>query len=240
MRRVLSSIGIGTATVDTILPKSELSPGETVDLTVELEGGDSTQEIESIYFALLTQVEGEDVVLEQFELSDSFTLDSGDSRTRTTHITVPRSTPLTRDDQRVWLKTGLDIEWAVDPTDEDTVEIVPDDRLGMLLEVIEELGFTPAAVTTQTTPWLDRREFLQAFSYTPERDRWPNLDGLTAMPVVRSDDLRVFVEIDEREEFEHLTDQDYDKQEVSITFDTTNRDVLRRRLESTIESHTNV
>lgn len=240
MKRVLSSIGIGTATVDTILPKAELTPGETVELTVELDGGDSTQEIEAIYFALLTQVDGEDVVLEQFELSDSFSLESGDSKTRTTDITVPRSTPLTREDQRVWLKTGLDIEWAIDPTDEDTVEIVPDDRLDMLLEVLKELGFTTAAVTTRTTPWLDRREFLQAFSFSPDGELWPDLDGLTAMPVVRSESLRAFVEIDEREEAEHLTDQDFDKQEVSMTFKTTNRDLIRRRVESTIESHTNV
>lgn len=240
MKRVLSSIGVGSATVDTILPKTELTPGETVDLTVELDGGDSTQEIESIYFSLLTQVDGEDVVLDQFELPDSFSLESGDSRTRTTDMTVPRSTPLTRDGQRVWLKTGLDIEWAVDPTDEDTVEIVPNDRLGVFLEVIEELGFTSDAVTTRSTPWLDRREFLQAFSFTPEGDRWPDLDGLTAMPVVRSESLRVFVEIDEQEEAEHLTDQDFDKQEVSMTFETTNPDIIRRRLESTIESHTNV
>lgn len=240
MRRVLSSIGIGAATVDTILPKTELTPGESIEVTVELEGGDSDQEITGVYFALLTQVDGDDVMLDRFQLGESFTLATGESRTTTTDITIPRTTPLTRNGQQVWLKTGLDIEWAVDPTDEDTVEIVPDSHLDAVLDALNTLGFTVSHVGVEGTPWLDRRQFLQEFAFTPDGDQWPDLDGVTVMPVLRGEDLRVFVEIDERESAEHLTDQDYDKQEVSITFDTTNPDIIRRRLRSTIETHTHV
>ncbi|WP_227378830.1 sporulation protein [Haladaptatus halobius] len=240
MKRVLSSIGIGAATVDTILPKTQLKPGETVEVTVELEGGDSDQEITAIYFALLTQVDDDDVVLDQFQLNESFTLATGESRTTTTDITVPRSTPLTQDGQQVWLKTGLDVKWAVDPTDKDTIEIVPDAYLNALLDALNKLGFTTSHIGIEETPWLDRRQFLQKFEFTPDGDQWPDLDGVTVMPVLRGEDLRVFMEIDECESAEHLTDQDYDKQEVSITFDTTNLDIIRRRLKSTIEAHTHV
>lgn len=240
MGRVLSSIGVGAATVDTILPKTELTPGETVELTIELEGGDSDQEIESIYLAVLTRVGGDDFVLEQFRLAESFTLAAGESRTETTDITVPYSTPLTRDGQHVWLKTGLDIDWAVDPTDEDTVEIVPDTQFSALLDALDRLGFVADHVEMSETPWLDGRQFLQAFAFTPDGDQWPDLDGVTVMPVPRDEDLRAFVEIDEREEAEHLTDQEYDKQEVSLTFDTTDSDIIQGRLKSTIESHTHV
>jgi sporulation-control protein len=239
MKRVLSSIGIGAATVDTILPKTQLKPGETVEVTVELEGGDSDQEITAIYFALLTQVD-DDVVLDQLQLDESFTLATGESRTITTDITVPRSTPLTQDGQQVWLKTGLDVKWAVDPTDKDTIEIVPDAYLNALFDALNRLGFTTSHIGIEETPWLDRRQFLQKFEFTPDGDQWPDLDGVTVMPVLRDEDLRVFMEIDECESAEHLTDQDYDKQEVSITFDTTNLDIIRRRLKSTIEAHTHV
>lgn len=240
MKHVLSSIGIGAATVDTILPKTQLKPGETVEVTVELEGGDSDQEITAIYFALLTQIDDDDVVLDRFQLDESFTLAAGESRTTTTDITVPRSTPLTRDGQQVWLKTGLDIKWAIDPTDRDTIEIVPDEYLNALLDALDKLGFTASHIGIEETPWLDRRQFLQKFEFAPDGDQWPNLDGVTVMPVPRGEDLRVFVEIDESESAEHLTDQDYDKQEVSITFETTNIDIIRRRLKSTIEAHTHV
>lgn len=50
MNQVLSSIGIGAATVDTVFPRTELVPGETVTADVELYGGDATQEIDGIYF----------------------------------------------------------------------------------------------------------------------------------------------------------------------------------------------
>lgn len=89
MRRVLSSIGIGSATVDTILPRTELHPGDTV------------------------------------EIPGSFTLAPEESRTARTDVTLPPWTPITRGDQAVWLRTVLDIEWAVDPSDEDAIDVVP-------------------------------------------------------------------------------------------------------------------
>ena len=239
MGRLLSSIGIGAATVDTILPKTELHLGETVEVTVELEGGDSDQQIDTVYFALLTQVKGKDVVLDQFELGESFTLAAGESRTATTNITVPYSTPLTLGDQRVWLKTELDIDWAVDPTDEDTIEIVPDAYLRTLLDTLKDLGFTISHVGIEETPWLDHRAFLQSFTFTPDSERWPNLDGLRIMPVARGEDLRVFIEFDKHENIEELNHQDYNKQEISITFETTNPEMIQRRLKSEIDTYTN-
>ncbi|WP_049922847.1 sporulation protein, partial [Halopiger djelfimassiliensis] len=44
MKRILSSLGIGAATVDTVLPTT-LTAGETVDVS----GGNDSQEIDGIY-----------------------------------------------------------------------------------------------------------------------------------------------------------------------------------------------
>lgn len=240
MGRVLSSIGIGSATVETVLPKTSLHPGETVEVAVELTGGSADQAIDDVAFALHTDVDGEDVILDEFALGESFTLAAGESRTETTDLTVPPSAPLTRDGQRVHLETRLDIDWAVDPTDDAPVEVVPGERLAALLEAVERLGFEADGASTHETPWLDERGFLQALRFTPDPERWPNLDALTVMPVVRPDDLRVFVEIDVHEDAEETTEVAYDKQEVSITFDTTDVDMMRRRLKSEIETRTHV
>lgn len=240
MGRVLSHIGIGGAAVDTILPDTDLAPGETVELTIELEGGDADHEIQGIYFTLLTDVDGDDVTLAELRLDEPFTLAAGESTTTTTDMTLPRSTPVTGGDQAVWLETGLDIDWAVDPTDRDTVDIVPDEHLAALFEALEELGFTPEEVGTARTEWLEDREFVQRFAFAPDPDRWPDLDGLALMPVLRGEDVRVFLEIDEDEDAEHLTDHDYDAQEVTLTLETTNVDMLRRRLKAAIEQHVNV
>lgn len=240
MGRVLSHIGIGGAAVDTILPDTDLAPGETVELTVQLEGADTDHEIQGISLTLLTDVEGDDHTLAEYRLGEPFTLAAEESQTRTADITLPRSTPVTLGSQEVWLETGLDIDWAVDPTDRDAVEVVPDDHLAALFEALEELGFTREAVGTARTDWLDSREFAQTFAFEPEPERWPDLDGLTLMPVLRGEDVRVFLEIDEDEDAEHLTDQDYDVQEVTLTLETTHVDMVRRRLKSTIDQHVNV
>lgn len=140
----------------------------------------------------------------------------------------------------VSLPPPLPYRRAADPTDDDTVDIAPDAHLGALLDALDRLGFTANHVEIEETPWLDRRQFLQAFAFTPDGDQWPDLDGVTVMPVLRGEGLRVFVEIDKHEDAEDLTDQEYDKQEVTITIDTTHTDMIQRRLESTIESHTHV
>lgn len=124
MNRLLSSIGIGAATVDTLLPKTEFTPGETVEATVEMTGWNAEQEIDGLYFALLTRVDDEHVVVDQDEITESVSLAPGETRTLTTEVTVPPWTPITEGECRVWLKTGLDISWAVDPNDEDAVDVV--------------------------------------------------------------------------------------------------------------------
>lgn len=240
MGRVLSHIGIGGAAVDTILPDTDLVPGETVTLTIELEGGDADHEIQGISLTLLTDVEGEDHTLAEYRLDEPFVLAAGESQTRTADITLPRSTPVTLGAQAVWLETGLEIDWAVDPTDRDAVAVVPDDHLAALFEALEELGFAREAVGTARTDWLDSRAFVQTFAFAPDPEQWPDLDGVTLMPVLRGEDVRVFLEIDEDEAAEHLSEGDYDAQEVALTLETTHVDMLRRRLQATIDQHVNV
>lgn len=241
MSRILSSIGIGGATVDTVLPETQLSPGTTVEATVELEGGSSDQEIDEIYLALVTRGGGGETVLDTFKITDSITLSTGDTRTVTTPVTLPLWTPLTRGGQQVFLETGLTIDWAVDPSDEDAIEVVPGPRVEAVFEAVDDLGFVFDHTEIEESPWLDRQPFVQEFEYVPEADPFrETLDSLTVACVPREDDLRVFVEIDEREEAEEYTDIDYDEQEVALTFETTHTDIMRRQLKSTIDQYTHV
>lgn len=239
MSRVLSSIGIGSATVDTILPETDLSPGTTIEASVELEGGESDQRIDGISFVLLTNGVSGDTELDSFEISDEFTLEAGTTQTMTTTVTIPRWTPLTRDGQHVWLKTRLDIDWAVDPTDEDTIEVVPGPHVSALFDAIDELGFSATTAELEPSPWLDRQPFVQEFEFVPTTETYgEEIDSLTVACVPRADDLRVFIEIDEREEAEAFADIDYDEQEISVVFDTTNVDMIRRQLRNAIDQYT--
>lgn len=239
MKRVLSSIGIGAASVDTILPRTELHPGEQVEADVEMIGGDSTQEIDGIYFSLEAQVDGETVVLDEFDVADSFTLEPDEEQTISTTFQLPYWTPITRGGPTVSLKTGLDIDWAVDPTDEDALEVVPDEFVTALFDAVEEMGFVYDHVGIEESPWLDRQPFVQEFQFVPRSgDHVGSLDELTVMCVPRGDDMRVFVEIDKNDPVEDLSEFDFDEQEVALTFDRADPDMMRRRIRNNIERHT--
>lgn len=239
MSQLLSRLGIGAATVDTLLPRTELVPGETVEMTVEIDGGDAAQEIDAIYFALLTRDAGEDHVIDQFQLTEPFTLPAGETRTVNQSITIPRWTPITRDGRRVWLKTGLDVSWAVDPDDEDNIEVVPDSYVEALIGAIDELGFDYRDSSLREPDWLEDRPFAQAFSFVPGAEAYrDDLDELTVVCVPRDAELRTVIEIDEREPAEETGSVAFDVQEVFHTFDTSDATMVRRQLESTIDQYT--
>jgi len=240
MKRVLSSIGIGSATVDTVFPQTELVPGETVTAEVELYGGDATQEIDDIYFDLKTRLsEGdEERVITEFDIDKEIELSPGDERTVPVDIEIPPWAPLTRGGTSVWLETGLDIDWAVDPTDEDRIDIVPDEYIGALFDALDEMGFALRYAELVETPYLDDRPFAQELDFRPTDSRFTDdLDELEITLVPRSGDLRVFVEFDTVDEIADEYDMDFDEMEASLTFDRADADTIRRRLKNEIKQY---
>lgn len=300
MGRVLSRVGVGGATVDTILPSDEFSPGEHVTATVEMVGGDSEQTIETVYLKLVAYTHDDETehVLDTYELLDgTVVLGADETKTIETELRLPLWTPITSNDGiTVRIDTGLDIEWAVDPTDKDDIDVVPNEFIDALFAAISELGF--ASLGTQLideVSWVDDRPVVQKFAFVPESEPFDahlDLLGITCIP--REDDLRVAVEINEidvtadnpeleakaeegaaarlwtegkksvedafyvgdspRElderyaEHQHRTerkgaitselDLDFDKQEVTITFENPYPDQIRSELNATIREHT--
>jgi sporulation-control protein len=242
MKRVLSSIGIGAATVDTVFPRTELSPGETVTAEVKLYGGDATQDIEGIYFQLKTRLSGgedRERIIGEFAVDQALTLEPDEERTIPVEVLVPRWTPLTRGGASVWLETGLDIDWAKDPTDEDRIDILPGEYTAALFEAVEELAFALRTTKLVDTPYLDDRPFAQTFDFRPTDEQFgTDLDKLEITLVPREDDLRTFIEFDRVDELADAYGMDFDEQEVSITFDRVDPGTIRRRLRNEIDQQT--
>ncbi|MFB6183273.1 MAG: sporulation protein [Haloarculaceae archaeon] len=239
MGRILSSIGIGSATVDTVFPRTELVPGETVTADVELYGGDATQEIDGVYFVLKTEHDGEKRTVAEFAADSAVTLEPDDERTIPVEMEIPVWTPLTRDGTTVWLETGLDIDWARDPTDEDRIEIVPDEYTAALLAAVDDLGFETTGSELIETDYLDDRPFAQALSFRPTGDGLAaDLDELTVTLVPRADDLRAFVEFDQHDRVAEEYDQEFDEQEISFTFERASVAAIRGRLKNELRNQT--
>jgi len=145
MKRILARIGIGTATVDTVLPTTRLTQGDSVDAEVQMHGGSTDQDIDAIYFALETRYRDEEgyrtTTLSRKRVTDPFTLDAEEERSINVTFEVPRETPVTMGKTEVWLDTGLDVEGALDPDDRDHVEVRPGPHLDALFDALEDLGF---------------------------------------------------------------------------------------------------
>lgn len=235
MKRLLSSIGIGAATVDTILPQAAVRPGEAVELDVELSGGDSAQRIDGLYFVLKTAVDGEDRVVTRASADESFTIDPGEERTERVTFPVPVWTPVTRGGVRVWLETGADIDWAVDPSDSDDVTVAPGPHVAALFEAAADLGFEFVSARLVETPWLDDRPFAQALVFDPGERFARDVSRLVLTTIPRDDDLRLYIEVQQRDAVAETAGQDFNEQELSVTVTYADPEMLARRITTTIE-----
>jgi sporulation-control protein len=206
MKRVLSSLGIGSATVDTILPRTTVHPGDSLDVTVEVEGGSTDQEIDEIYFAVVTRYATEEgyetAAVARSRLTESFTIDADEDRTFDATIEIPSHTPLTLGRTDVWIETGLDIDWAVDPDDEDRIEVEADERLAAVFEALDRLGFTFHTAECTAAPRSLRHagtSFVQEFEFRAAAGPFAGeLDELEVVPQYTDEGLALALEIDRR------------------------------------------
>ncbi|MCT9096738.1 sporulation protein [Haloarchaeobius sp. HME9146] len=215
MRRVLSSVGIGAATVDTVLPRNELTPSEELTVDVEIEGGDADQQVDGIYFAFATQywsgTSHDTAVIDSVTVAEDFTIEAGSRRTIEVEVTVPPATPVTVGSTNVWLKTGLDIDWAIDPTDRDTIRVDPDPIRQAFFDAAESLGYVFDEADCKATHAVDpARPFVQEFDFVPEWGPYVDSGDLEAVFVPSDDGVTAVVQVEPEggvDDFEEFADQ---------------------------------
>jgi sporulation-control protein len=242
MRKVLSSIGIGSATVDTILADDRLHPGETVDLTVEIEGGSTEQEIEGLYFVLETEYLTEDgshatAEIETAGAKEAFTIEPDEHRSIPASMTLPRVTPLTRGAVSVSLVTGLKIDWAKDPQDRDYIDVYGTAPMAAVLTAVERLGFAFSESDCKQASVYSPAPFVQEFEFEPINSEWRRkIDELEVIFAPLADELEVRVEVDRRETtYTDLTGGDESREWIGV--DHADEGRLRRDLRSLIDQH---
>lgn len=241
MGSVLSSIGIGSATVDTVLDSETIHPGESVDLHVEIEGGSSPQEIDRIYFQLQTRYLSGDggyetATIQEAVAEKEFTVEPDEYREFPASMTLPDVTPITRGAVSVWLKTGLDIDWAKDPQDRDEIDVVPTEKMAAVLDAVEGIGFAFSESDCKQASVYSPAPFVQEFEFEPTNTTWRRrLDELELVFAPLADELEVHVEVDRRESvYTDLTGGDERTEWKTITHTDTSR--LRDDMRSMINA----
>ncbi|BDM65344.1 SpoOM protein [Shewanella sp. NFH-SH190041] len=153
-KKILASVGIGAAKVDTILQTEHLLPGQRFHAEIVIKGGDAPQELSGLELALMTKAKVEsdngsyfkNQVIQQWHLSDRKTIQPGEEIrlpfTAQLHPETPiTELPVRHNQSVVWLATGLSIDLALDASDKDLLYIYPNEAVKHCLGVMERAGY---------------------------------------------------------------------------------------------------
>ncbi len=206
-KKLLASVGIGSAQVDARLFKDSLLPGELVQGEVHISGGDISQEIDEIYMYVVTHYEREvndtkvkeDCTLLKHRVSDRFILQPKEQKAIPFSFRLPYETPLTMGRQPVYLRTGLDIKNAVDPGDSDFIEVLPHPLMSKVLDAVKELGFQLYKVDCEYNRHLGGAiPFVQEFEFRPSGKYRSRLEELEVVFHLREHECEVLLQVDKR------------------------------------------
>lgn len=206
--KLLKSIGIGSASVDTRLPKRNYMVGETIEGTTFIKGGTGSQTIDSVYLSLMTDYEVEvddhkvrrSVELDRIQLFEPFVLNAGEERVIPFRLRIPMNTPATMGKSAVWLQTGLDIKMAIDPQDRDVIDVAPHPLVNAFIEAASQLGFRLYKVDCEKAPFsMGGAQFVQEFEFKALGGEFRGrLDELEAVFQLTETQVNVTLQIDRR------------------------------------------
>lgn len=207
LKRALASIGVGSARVDTVLDGDRAQPGGEVSGTVYVQGGDTAQTIDHVYLYLMTRYTrqvGDGESHQEHELATVKLRERLEVAPNGRHelpftLPVPWATPLTLSSSRVWVKTGLSVARAVDPSDEDTLRVEPTEEMRVVLNALERLGFYLYKADNEYNGRL-RREvpFVQELEFRPSGRLANRLKELEVILLPEPGRVRVLLEADLR------------------------------------------
>ncbi|QQE75586.1 sporulation protein [Brevibacillus composti] len=206
-KKLMASVGIGSAKVDARLVEDSLIPGEQVTGEVHIKGGDVTQTIDEIYMYVVTHYEREsndkkvkeEMILAKHRISETFVLNPQEEKVIPFSFQLPFETPLTMGRQPVYLRTGLDIKNAVDPGDSDFIEVNPHPLMAKVLDAIRSLGFQLYKVDCEYNRLLGRTyPFVQEFEFRPTGAYRSRLEELEVVFYLKEGELEVLMELDKR------------------------------------------
>lgn len=158
LSKALSKVGIGAAKVDAVLDTSSLSPGELMTGVINIEGGKVEQQINKLdldvycnYFVEIetendegeeeTSIEEHHCKINSWTIEDSFTIAAGEQKQIPFEFELSHQAPISVGHSTTYLKTNLDIDFALDKSDKDYINVVASPMQSEVFHALEDLGF---------------------------------------------------------------------------------------------------
>ncbi|WP_226584525.1 sporulation protein [Halobacillus litoralis] len=203
-KKILASVGVGAAKVDTQLEKDQFVPGEDVHGKVVIQGGDVEQTIDSIHIFLMTEAirevddkkVREKVALQKYPIANNQTIQAGETKEIPFSIQLPYHAPASLGRLPIWFETGLAIPMALDPEDRDPIKVAPHPYIEKVLNALENnLDFRLRKVEMEVSK---RFGYVQEFEFAPGGSYRSYLDELEAIFFLQENHVDVMLEVDRR------------------------------------------
>ena len=217
LKKILASVGIGKAKVDTILLTDVLRAGENFDIEVIITGGDVEQELQAIELAVMAQVKAEsqvgeeeveynkNMVLQHWHQPLDIIVQPGEVITQQftlpLHSEVPATTLFGQSISKCWLQTGLDIKMGIDGSDKDPLHIEPSDTQLAVLDYISQQGYRLFKVDIEQggvrgNGFASHLPCYQEYEFKPESRSFFGAKELEVTFVDNGEETGVLIEID--------------------------------------------
>lgn len=249
-KKLLASVGVGAAKVDTQLEKDQFIPGETVNGKVVIQGGDVEQSIDSIHIFLMTEAirevddkkVKEKVALQKYPIASQESIMGGESKEIPFTIQLPYHAPASLGRLPIWFETGIDIPLALDPEDRDPIKIAPHPYIETVLQALESnLGFQLRKVEME---YSKHYGYVQEFEFNPGREYRSYLDELEVIFFLHEDHVDVMLEVDRRARglgglFAEALEMDESRTKVTLTRQDLegSLDTVARKLQQAINQY---
>jgi len=212
-KNMMASVGVCAAKVDTILNGTVSRPGGKVSGVVHVKGGSVDQDIEDIDVSLMVDVKREandrkyyePMVITKHRVAGRFKILAGEHKQFPFEFQVPLEVPITvlgpykLGNIKLYVKTDLDIDNALDKADRDYMEIEPLPNMVNFLNAVLSLGFgfQKADVEYGRIPG-SNFNFFEEIEFVGYRSQFPRISELEVTFIAKPEGVLVVMEMDKR------------------------------------------
>ncbi|NQX59854.1 sporulation protein [Paenibacillus qinlingensis] len=183
-KKMMAKVGIGNIDFDTQFHTEAFVPGELVEGVIIAKGGSVEQKVDKIYFKIMTQYRKpspsesdpnrmltESVEIANILLGESLEFAPGQTIEIPFYFVLPHETPISIGVSPIWIRTGMDIDNAIDPSDRDDIEVLAHPHTSVIFEALEELGFHLHKAENEYFPQANYYlPFIQNFEFVPYKN----------------------------------------------------------------------
>ena len=175
MKSFFRALGVGGPKINAVLDTDRVQPGGPVTRTLHVQGDDHGQTATKATIELVARVvrkygddeHSVDEVIARTDLPGPIPL--GGAIAAPFRLDLPAYTPVTSlgGHNQVWIRSGLDVPWALDPGDTDSLQVHPTQAQSNVIAGMQQLGFQLYKVDIDPRSSWFGRTWVQEFEFKP-------------------------------------------------------------------------